>query len=79
MNADPNAGRQIYELGYLLGEFIVSTWGRPAYLRLIQANGDLQAVLGVSPAAFESAGRPSCDSDIFPDGICAFSSLKTIR
>jgi hypothetical protein len=55
LNADPNAGRQIYEVGYLLGEFIVSTWGRPAYLRLIQANGDLQAVLGVSPAAFESS------------------------
>ena len=55
LNADPNAGRQVYEVGYLLGEFIVSTWGRPAYLRLIQANGDLQAVLGVSPAAFESS------------------------
>jgi hypothetical protein len=55
LNADPNAGRQVYEVGYLLGEFIVATWGRPAYLRLIQANGDLQTVLGVSAAAFESS------------------------
>ena len=55
LNADPNAGRQVYEVGYLLGEFIVSTWGRPAYLRLIQANADLPGVLGVSTAAFESA------------------------
>lgn len=55
LNADPNAGRQIYEVGYLLGEFIVSTWGRPAYLRLIQANADLPGVLGVSTPEFESA------------------------
>lgn len=55
LNADPNAGRQVYEVGYLLGEFIVSTWGRPAYLRLIQANADLPGVLGVSTAEFESA------------------------
>lgn len=57
LNADPNAGRQIYDVGYLLGEFIVSTWNRDAYLQLIRANGNLTAVLGVSPAEFESAWR----------------------
>ena len=55
LNADPNAGRQIYELGYVLGEFIVSTYGRPAYLQLIAANGNLAATLGVTGAEFESA------------------------
>ena len=55
LNADPNAGRQVYEVGYLLGDFIVSTWGRPALLRLVQTNGDLPGVLGVSTAEFESA------------------------
>lgn len=55
LNADVNADTQIYQLGYVLGEFIVSTWGRPAFLRLIQINSDLPAVLGVSTAEFESA------------------------
>jgi len=55
MNVDPNGGTQIYQVGYVLGEFIVSTWGRPAFLRLIQTNADLQSVLGVSAAEFESA------------------------
>ena len=55
LNADPNAGRQIYELGYVLGEFIVSTYGRAAYLQLIASNGNLAATLGVSTAEFESA------------------------
>ena len=57
LNADPNAGRQIYEVGYVLGEFIVSTWSRDTYLQLIRANGDIARVLGVSPAEFESAWR----------------------
>ena len=55
LNADPNAGRQIYEVGYVLGEFIVGRWGRPAFLRLIQSNADLPATLGLSPEAFEAA------------------------
>ena len=55
LNVDPNAGRQVYEVGYLLGEFIVSRWGRPGLLRLIQTNGDLDGVLGVSAVEFESA------------------------
>ena len=55
LNADPNAGRQVYEVGYVLGEFIVSRWGRPAFLRLIQTNADLPATLGLSPQAFEAA------------------------
>jgi len=55
LNADPNSSRQIYELGFVLGEFIVDRWGRPALLRLIQTNADLAGVLGVSAAEFEAA------------------------
>lgn len=55
LNADPNAGRQIYELGYLLGEFIVTRWGRAAYLELIRTNANLSPVLGVSTPEFEAA------------------------
>ena len=55
LNAGPNASRQVYEVGYLLGEFIVSRWGRPAFVRLIQTNADLAAALGLSAPAFEEA------------------------
>jgi hypothetical protein len=55
MNVDPNGGTQIYQVGYVLGEFIVHQWGRAAFLRLIQTNADLTGVLGVSAAEFESA------------------------
>lgn len=55
LNADPNAGRQIYELGYLLGEFIVTRWGRAAFVELIRTNANLPSVLGLSPPEFEAA------------------------
>jgi hypothetical protein len=54
LNADPNAGRQIYELGYVIGEFIIARWGRVGLLDLIRAHGDVNAVFGVTPAAFEA-------------------------
>jgi hypothetical protein len=54
LNADPNAGRQIYDLGYVIGEFIVTRWGRAALLDLIRAHGDVTAVLGVTPSGFEA-------------------------
>jgi hypothetical protein len=55
LNVDLNGGSQIYQLGYVLGEFIMSRWGRPAFLRLIETNADLPAVLGMSSAEFEAA------------------------
>ena len=55
LNVDPNGGTQIYQLGYVFGDFIVLRWGRPAFLRLIETNADLRAVLGVSTAEFEAA------------------------
>ena len=55
LNAGPNASRQIYEVGYVLGEFIVERWGHAAFLRLIQTNADVQATLGLSAQGFEAA------------------------
>jgi hypothetical protein len=52
LNADVNGSRQVYELGFLIGEFIVSVWGQDTLVRLIQANGDLRAVVGLDEAAF---------------------------
>ena len=47
----------IYRLGYLLGDYIATTWGRHALLKLVESNGDIEASLGVPEEAFE-AGWP---------------------
>jgi hypothetical protein len=45
---------RIYEVGALIGQFIVETWGQEALVRLVRANGEVAAVLGVDEAAFVS-------------------------
>jgi len=55
LNADVNTDTQIYQLGYVLGEFVIARYGRDAFNRLIQTNADLQGVMGVSAAEFEAA------------------------
>jgi hypothetical protein len=45
---------RIYEVGGLIGAFIVETWGRDALARLVRANGDVASVLGVDEATFVS-------------------------
>jgi hypothetical protein len=55
LNVDINAGTQIYQLGYVLGDFIVSRYGRASFLRLIDTSADLQGVLGLSNGEFEQA------------------------
>lgn len=49
-----NAGRQVYELGYVIGEFIVTRWGDAGLRDVIRENGNVNAVFGVTPAAFEA-------------------------
>jgi hypothetical protein len=55
LNAVVTASRQVSEGGYTIGEFVVARGGREALVRLIEANGDTVAVLGLSTAAFEEA------------------------
>jgi hypothetical protein len=57
LNADVNTDTQIYQLGCVLGEFIMTRYGRDAFNRLIQTNADLQVVLGVSATEFEAAWK----------------------
>jgi hypothetical protein len=45
---------RIYDVGALIGAFIVDTWGREALPRLVGANGNVAAVLGVDEATFVS-------------------------
>ena len=53
LNANWQTNTQVYEVGYLLVEYIVETWGKEKLVDLIQAFGNIQAVLGISVAAFE--------------------------
>jgi len=53
LNADYDNGRQVYEVGYVLGDFIVTRWGSDALVGLVQANGDIERVLGIGVGDFE--------------------------
>lgn len=49
----PEGANKIYQVGYLLSEFIIEKWGRAKYLQLIQESGHLNNVLSVSEKEFE--------------------------
>jgi hypothetical protein len=51
---DAETGEMIYELGYVLVEFIRKTWGQKSVLKLIKTNGDLTKVLDVSEDQFNT-------------------------
>jgi hypothetical protein len=55
LDLDVTAGRRVYEVGYVLGEFIVARAGRAGLVSLIMARGDTAAVLGLSPSEFQAA------------------------
>jgi hypothetical protein len=44
---------RMFDVGYLIGEFVVQRWGAPALLSLIDANGVVDVALGVPMAQFE--------------------------
>jgi hypothetical protein len=46
---------QIYEVGYLLAEYIVINWSRQHLKSMITSNGNIQQVLGMTAAEFETA------------------------
>jgi hypothetical protein len=54
LNASFNDSRQIYEVGCVLGEFIVANWGLDGMVRLVKTNGNLPDTLGLSVAEFET-------------------------
>jgi len=57
LDGDVNSDTPIYQVGYLLGDFIVSRYGREPFLRLIQTSADLRGILGMSDAEFEAAWK----------------------
>ena len=44
----------IYQVGYLLSEYVITNWSRTHFINLILTNGNLQQVLGINTAQFES-------------------------
>ena len=48
---------RIYDVGYVMAEFILTRWGVDALVALIATNGDLAGVTGLSAAEFMTAWR----------------------
>lgn len=53
LNANWQTNSQVYDLGYLLVEYIVEKWGRQQVVDLIKSLGDVSSVLGISVSEFE--------------------------
>lgn len=54
LSTDFNSGRSIYDVGYVLVEYIETTWDHDRLIALIRANGAIEETLGVSEADFEA-------------------------
>ena len=48
---------RIYDVGYVMAEFIITRWGADALVALIATNGNLAMVTGLSAAEFITAWR----------------------
>jgi len=57
LDAAWNTSSQVYQVGYVLGEYIVARWGQDGLVRLILLNGDVPGALGVATAELESGWR----------------------
>jgi hypothetical protein len=45
----------VYDVGFVMAEFIVSGWGRDGLIALVRNNGNVAAVTGMTDAAFMAA------------------------
>ena len=55
LDADPSASRQVYEVGYVIAEFIVARAGRDGLRALVRAHGQLPTIGFRAPSEFEAA------------------------
>jgi len=66
LNSDFNAGNnKIYEVGYLISEYIISNWGKTSYVNLIKSNGNIAAAIGITVNQFEEEWRHYVQSRYF--------------
>lgn len=54
LNTDFNSGRSIYDVGYLLVDYIINTWDRDHLIALIHSSGSIEKALGISETDFEA-------------------------
>jgi hypothetical protein len=66
LNVDPNGGTQIYQLGYVIGDFIVGAMGPRGVPAPDRDQRRPAGVLGVSPPSSKRRGNRTCASGIFP-------------
>jgi hypothetical protein len=66
LNSDFNAGNQkIYQVGYLLVEFIKAQWGISSVIDLMKQNGNIQKVFGKTNAEFETQWKQFVETKYF--------------
>jgi hypothetical protein len=66
LNGDFNNGDQkIYEVGYLITEFILHEWGKVKLIELIRNLGDVENVLDISVTDFEGKWKTFVDAKYF--------------
>jgi len=54
LNSDYNTGNnKIYNVGYLLAEYIIAIWGKSSFVNLIKSNGNIEQTLEISTQQFE--------------------------
>jgi len=56
---------KIYQVGYLIGDFILSEWGKDKYIELIKYYGNIQKVLGITVEEFERKWKEFVESKYF--------------
>ncbi len=65
MNTGFNDGNQvIYQVGYIVSDYIIQTYGRTKFIGLIASNGDL-SVLGLTASQFESGWKQFVQNKYF--------------
>jgi hypothetical protein len=66
LNNDFNNGDyRIYQVGYLIIEFIIDKWGKDKYIELIKNSGNVKNVLGISIEEFEKEWKEFVDIKYF--------------
>jgi len=66
LNSNFNTGNaRIYEVGFLLSEYIIHDFGKTAYINLIKSNADLELTLGTTTSQFEAGWKTFVRSKYF--------------
>jgi hypothetical protein len=58
LNSDVTTGNlKIYEVGYLLSEYILNNWGKNSYIDMLKYGANIQSILYVSVQEFENGWK----------------------